>query len=92
MTNMTVQLTTSFTLTTSTGTSTSTRALPNFDAICVLSLGTHDRSRLLPDHFAIQQLLCNVVIGLNPCEQEDRQLVCFDVDISCKVENEGEYV
>ena len=92
MTNMTVQLTTSFTLTTSTGTSTSTRALPNFDAICVLSLGTRDRSRLLPDHFAIQQLLCNVVIGLNPCEREDRQLVCFDVDISCKVENEGEYV
>ena len=91
-TNMTVQLTTSFTLTTSTGTSTSTRALPYSDTIRVLSSGARDGSRLSPDRFAIWQLSCNVVVGLNPCKREDKQLVCFEVDISCKVENEGECV
>ena len=89
---MTVQLTTSFTLTTGTGTSTSTRALPYSDAIRVLSSGVRDGSRLSPDCFAIRQLSCNVIVGLNPCEWEDKQRVCFEVDISCKVENEGECV
>ena len=55
-------------------------------------VGVHDGSRLSPDCFAIRQLSCNVVVGFYPCEWEDKQLVCFEVDISCKVENEGEYV
>lgn len=58
------------------------RALPYADGICVLSSRARDGSRLSPDRFAIQRLSCNVVVGLNPCEREDKQLVCFDVDIS----------
>jgi len=58
------------------------RALPYADGIRVLSSRARDGSRLSPDRFAIQQLSCNVLVGLNPCEREDKQLVCFDVDIS----------
>ena len=58
------------------------RALPYADGIRVLSSRARDGSRLSPDRLAIQRLSCNVVVGLNPCEREDRQLVCFDVDIS----------
>ncbi len=58
------------------------RALPYADGIRVLSSRTRDGSRLAPDRFAIQQLLCNVIVGLNQCEREDKQLVCFDVEIS----------
>ena len=58
------------------------RALPYADGIRVLSSRARDGSRLAPDRFAIQQLSCNVVVGLNPCEREDKQLACFDVDIS----------
>lgn len=58
------------------------RALPYADGIRVLSSRARDGSRLAPDRFAIQQLSCNVIVGLNQCEREDEQLVCFDVDIS----------
>ncbi|KAF8497500.1 Dihydropteroate synthase [Russula emetica] len=58
------------------------RALPYANGIRVLSSRARDGSRLAPDRFAIQQLSCNVIIGLNQCEREDEQLVCFDVDIS----------
>ena len=58
------------------------RALPYADGIRVLSSRARDGSRLAPDRFAIQQLSCNVIVGLNRCEREDKQLVCFDVDIS----------
>ena len=58
------------------------RALPYADGIRVLSSRARDGSRLALDRFAIQRLSCNVVVGLNPCEREDKQLVCFDVDIS----------
>jgi dihydroneopterin aldolase / 2-amino-4-hydroxy-6-hydroxymethyldihydropteridine diphosphokinase / dihydropteroate synthase len=58
------------------------RALPYADAIRVLSSRSRDGSRLAPDRFAIQQLSCNVIVGLNQCEREDKQLACFDVDIS----------
>ena len=53
--------------------------LPYGNAICVISSQAHDRSRLSLDRFAIWQLSCNNVIGLNPCEREDKQLVCFNV-------------
>ena len=66
------------------------RALPYADAIRVLSSRARDGSRLSPDCFAIQQLSCNVVVGLNPCEREDKQLVCFDVDISSIFASEPE--
>ena len=58
------------------------RALPYADGIRVLSSRARDGSRLAPDRFSIQQLSCNVIVGLNQCEREDKQLVCFDVDIS----------
>ncbi|KAH9990247.1 Dihydropteroate synthase [Russula compacta] len=58
------------------------RALPYADGIRVLSSRARDGTRLAPDRFSIQQLSCNLVVGLNPCEREDKQLVCFDVDIS----------
>jgi dihydroneopterin aldolase/2-amino-4-hydroxy-6-hydroxymethyldihydropteridine diphosphokinase/dihydropteroate synthase len=58
------------------------RALPYADGIRVLSSRARDGSRHSPDRFAIQRLSCNAVVGLNPCEREDKQLVCFDVDIS----------
>ena len=64
------------------------RALPYADAIRVLSSRARDGSRLSPDRFAIQQLSCNVVVGLNPCEREDKQLVCFDVDITSALTSE----
>jgi dihydroneopterin aldolase/2-amino-4-hydroxy-6-hydroxymethyldihydropteridine diphosphokinase/dihydropteroate synthase len=63
------------------------RALPYADGIRVLSSRARDGSRLSPDRFAIQQLSCNVIVGLNPCEREDKQLVCFDVDISTFTSN-----
>ena len=58
------------------------RALPYADGIRVFSSRARDGSRLVPDRFAIQQLSCNVIVGLNQCEREDEQLVCFDVDMS----------
>ena len=58
------------------------RALPYADGISILSSRARDGSRLSPDRFSIQELLCNVIVGLNPCEREDKQLVCFDVNIS----------
>ncbi|KAH9000544.1 Dihydropteroate synthase [Lactarius hatsudake] len=44
--------------------------------------GVLDGSRLAPDRLSIQRLSCNLIVGLNPCEREDKQLVYFDVDIS----------
>jgi dihydroneopterin aldolase/2-amino-4-hydroxy-6-hydroxymethyldihydropteridine diphosphokinase/dihydropteroate synthase len=64
------------------------RALPYADGIRVLSSRARDGSRLAPDRFAIQQLSCNVIVGLNQCEREDKQVVCFDVDISMTSELE----
>lgn len=64
------------------------RALPYADAIRVLSARARDGSRLEPDRFAIQQLSCNVVVGLNRCEREDKQLVCFDVDMASALTSE----
>jgi dihydroneopterin aldolase / 2-amino-4-hydroxy-6-hydroxymethyldihydropteridine diphosphokinase / dihydropteroate synthase len=58
------------------------RALPYADGIRVFSSRARDGSRLAPDRLAIQQLSCNVIVGLNQCEREDEQLVCFDVDMS----------
>lgn len=58
------------------------RALPYADGIRVFSSRARDGSRLAPDRYAIQQLSCNVIVGLNQCEREDEQLVCFDVDMS----------
>jgi hypothetical protein len=58
------------------------RALPYANGIRILSSRARDGSRLVPDSFSIQQLSCNLIVGLNPCEREDKQLVYFDVDIS----------
>ncbi|KAI0299386.1 Dihydropteroate synthase [Multifurca ochricompacta] len=58
------------------------KALPYADGIRIRSFRSRDGSRFSPDRFSIQQLSCNLVVGLNPCEREDKQLVCFDVDIS----------
>lgn len=58
------------------------RALPYADGIRVVSSRARDGSRLAPDRIAIQRLSCNVIVGLNQCEREDKQLVCFDVDMS----------
>jgi dihydroneopterin aldolase/2-amino-4-hydroxy-6-hydroxymethyldihydropteridine diphosphokinase/dihydropteroate synthase len=57
------------------------RAIPYADAVRVLSSRARDGSRLASEHFSIQRLACNVIVGLNPCEREDKQLVCFDVDV-----------
>ena len=58
------------------------RALPYADGVRVLSSRARDGSRLASERFSIQRLACNVIVGLNPCEREDKQLVCFDVDLS----------
>jgi dihydroneopterin aldolase / 2-amino-4-hydroxy-6-hydroxymethyldihydropteridine diphosphokinase / dihydropteroate synthase len=58
------------------------RALPYAEGIRILSSRARDGSRLIPDRFSIQRLSCNLVVGLNPCEREDKQLVYFDVDVS----------
>jgi dihydroneopterin aldolase / 2-amino-4-hydroxy-6-hydroxymethyldihydropteridine diphosphokinase / dihydropteroate synthase len=58
------------------------RALPYAEGIRILSSRARDGSHIIPDHFSIQRLSCNLVVGLNPCEREDKQLVYFDVDIS----------
>ena len=66
------------------------RALPYADGIRVLSSRARGGSRLAPDRLAIQRLSCNVIVGLNQCEREDEQLVCFDVDISTTPDSEPE--
>lgn len=58
------------------------RALPYADGVRVLSSRARDGSRLASERFSIQRLACNLIVGLNPCEREDKQLVCFDVDVS----------
>jgi len=62
------------------------RALPYADAVRVRSERARDgcERRLAPERFEIVRLACNVVVGLNPCEREDKQLVCFDVDVSTR--------
>jgi dihydroneopterin aldolase/2-amino-4-hydroxy-6-hydroxymethyldihydropteridine diphosphokinase/dihydropteroate synthase len=67
------------------------KALPYADGIRVLSSRARDGSRLAPDRFAIQQLSCNVIVGLNQCEREDKQLVCFDVDVDVTPELENAF-
>jgi dihydroneopterin aldolase/2-amino-4-hydroxy-6-hydroxymethyldihydropteridine diphosphokinase/dihydropteroate synthase len=71
------------------------RALPYAEGIRILSSRARDGSRLVPDRFSIQRLACNLVVGLNPCEREDKQLVSFDVDISRQTladsDNEGKF-
>ncbi|KAI9438271.1 Dihydropteroate synthase [Lactarius indigo] len=58
------------------------RALPYAEGVRISSSRTRDGSRLVPDRLSIQRLSCNLIVGLNPCEREDKQLVYFDVDIS----------
>lgn len=59
------------------------RALPYADGVRVLSSRARDVPRLASERrFSIQRLACNVIVGLNPCEREDKQLVCFDVHLS----------
>ncbi len=62
------------------------RALPYADAVRVRSERARDgcSRRLAPERFEIVRLACNVVVGLNPCEREDKQLVYFDVDVSTR--------
>jgi len=65
------------------------RALPYAEGIRILSSRARDGSRLAADHLSIERLSCNLVVGLNPCEREDKQLVYFDVDISASHERES---
>jgi dihydroneopterin aldolase/2-amino-4-hydroxy-6-hydroxymethyldihydropteridine diphosphokinase/dihydropteroate synthase len=70
------------------------RALPYADAVRVRSSRTRDGDgawTTVPDRLSIERLACNLVVGLNPCEREDRQLVCFDVDISTALEPESAF-
>ncbi len=62
------------------------RALPYAEGVRILSSRVRDGSRLAPDRLSIQRLSCNLIVGLNPCEREDKQLVYFDVDISASHE------
>jgi dihydroneopterin aldolase/2-amino-4-hydroxy-6-hydroxymethyldihydropteridine diphosphokinase/dihydropteroate synthase len=62
------------------------RALTYAEGVRILSSRTRDGSRLAPDCLSIQRLSCNLIVGLNPCEREDKQLVYFDVDISASHE------
>ena len=62
------------------------RALPYAEGVRILSSRARDRSRLAPDRLSIQRLSCNLIVGLNACEREDKQLVYFDVDISASHE------
>ncbi|KAH9167050.1 Dihydropteroate synthase [Lactarius sanguifluus] len=57
-------------------------ALPYAEGVRISSSRARDGSRLAPDRLSIQRLSCNLIVGLNPCEREDKQLVYFDVDIS----------
>lgn len=61
------------------------RALTYADAVRVRSERARNGSRLAPDRFSIERLSCNVIVGLNRCEREDKQLVCFDVEVSTTV-------
>ncbi|KAI9513504.1 Dihydropteroate synthase [Russula earlei] len=70
------------------------RAVPYADAVRVFSSRARDDDGALrslsPDRLSVQNISCNVVVGLNPCEREDRQLVHFDVDVSTTVAREPE--
>ncbi|KAH9064580.1 Dihydropteroate synthase [Lactarius vividus] len=62
------------------------RALPYVEGVRISSSRARDGSRLTPDRLSIQRFSCNLIVGLNPCEREDKQLVHFDVDISASHE------
>lgn len=58
-----------------------TRAMPYAESVAIHSRRLRTGARLQPDRFSLNKLACNLIVGLNPCEREDKQLVYFDVDI-----------
>ncbi|KAI0046781.1 Dihydropteroate synthase [Auriscalpium vulgare] len=58
------------------------RATPYADGVGILSTRSRDGSYLAHDCYFIEQLACNLIVGLNPCEREDKQVVHFDVDVA----------
>ena len=57
------------------------RAMPYADNVSITSHRSSSSARLRTDCFSLSKLACNLIVGLNPCEREDKQLVYFDVDI-----------
>ncbi|KAI0312716.1 Dihydropteroate synthase-like protein [Amylostereum chailletii] len=58
------------------------RASPYADAVGVAGRRRKNGTRVGPEHILLEKLACNLIVGLNACEREDKQLVHFDVDIS----------
>ncbi|KZV74986.1 Dihydropteroate synthase [Peniophora sp. CONT] len=55
--------------------------MPYAESVSINSRRLRDGARLGPDRFLLNKLACNLIVGLNPCEREDKQLVHFDVEI-----------
>ncbi|KAI0060020.1 Dihydropteroate synthase [Artomyces pyxidatus] len=58
------------------------RALPYAECVGISSSRTRDGSYVGFNIFSIMQLSCNLIVGLNACEREDKQVVHFDVDFA----------
>jgi dihydroneopterin aldolase/2-amino-4-hydroxy-6-hydroxymethyldihydropteridine diphosphokinase/dihydropteroate synthase len=58
------------------------RALPYAGKVSITSRRKRNGERVYPDRYELGDLVCNLIVGLNPCEREDKQVVHFDVAIS----------
>lgn len=61
---------------------TKTRASPYAEAFLVQSTRKRDGTRIGRDIWGVKSLQCNLIVGLNACEREDKQAVHFDVEVS----------
>ena len=67
------------------------RALPYAKNVSITSTRVRDGSRVgIVDVLSLEQLSCNLVVGLNACEREDKQVVDFDVDIATESVEKGD--
>lgn len=61
---------------------TKTRASPYAEAFLVQSTRKRNGTRIGRDIWGVKSLQCNLIVGLNACEREDKQAVHFDVEVS----------
>lgn len=65
------------------------RASPYAESFGIQSTRRRDGSRVGRDVWTIEELRCNLIVGLNACEREDKQVVHFNIDLS-RSRNDGD--
>ncbi|TFY79794.1 hypothetical protein EWM64_g4219 [Hericium alpestre] len=58
------------------------RALPYAAGVGIVSTRTRDGARVGADVYFLNRLGVNLIVGLNQCEREDKQLVEFDIEVA----------